>query len=75
MALALEWVARIMAVALIMVVPGLAGQWLDRKLGTGFLVLLGFGIGLPGGMGCLLLMTRQSQNKKSSRSVDEDSPP
>ena len=45
-AVAMEWVARILAVSLEMVLPGLFGQWLDKKLGTGFLVLIGFGLGI-----------------------------
>jgi len=65
MALAMEWVARITTVALEMVLPGLAGQWLDGRLGTSFLVLLGFGIGLVGGVTHLLLMTRVVGKKRS----------
>jgi hypothetical protein len=53
----IEWAARITTVALEMVLPGIGGQWLDRKLGTGFLGLLGFVIGLTGGIWHLLAMT------------------
>ena len=57
LALGLDWVSRIMVVAVVMVLPGLAGQWLDKQLGTGFLVLVGFGIGITAGLWSLLLMT------------------
>jgi hypothetical protein len=73
MALAAQWVARIMAVSVLMVAPGLAGQWLDRWLGTSFLALVGFGIGISSGLGSLLVMTRVVGQKKSGRSVDKDS--
>lgn len=58
MAVALEWVSRIMVVAMEMVLPGLAGQWLDRQLGTGFLVLAGFVLGITVAMWHLIAMTR-----------------
>jgi len=38
---ALGWVSRIMAIGLTMFLPGVAGNWLDAKLGTSFLGLLG----------------------------------
>ena len=54
----MEWVSRIMAVSIEMVVPGLAGQWLDARLGTKFLVLVGFALGLTLGIWHLLVMTK-----------------
>jgi hypothetical protein len=63
---ALEWVSRITAVALVMVLPGLAGYWLDSKLGTGFLMLAGFVFGIVGGMYSLLALTG-ALAKKASR--------
>ena len=56
MSLAVEWVARITSVALMMVLPGIAGWWLDEKLGTGVLALLGFGLGFVLGFTTLLAM-------------------
>ena len=53
----MRWVSRITVVALEMVLPGLGGQWLDRQLGPGFLVLIGFAFGLSAGMWHLLVMT------------------
>jgi hypothetical protein len=44
---AYQWATRIMVVAMTMVLPLLAGHWLDKKLGTVVLFLL---IGL--GLGC-----------------------
>ena len=49
--LAVEWVGRIMAAALMMVLPGLLGQWLDHQFRTSFLSLFGFGIGMAAGIG------------------------
>lgn len=66
MSLAIEWVARITAVSLLMFLPGVAGQWLDGRFGTSFFTLVGFGFGFCAGLGVLLLMV----NKRSSTSVD-----
>ena len=44
---AYQWASRIMVVSLEMVLPGLAGHWLDEQLGTVVLFLL---VGL--GLGC-----------------------
>lgn len=54
---AMEWVSRILAVAAVMVLPGLAGQWLDKRWGTGFLALVGFAIGLTSGIAYLVKIT------------------
>jgi hypothetical protein len=58
MAVAMEWVSRILAVVVLMVGPGLLGGWLDRRWGTGFLTLLGFALGLTGGTAYLLIITK-----------------
>jgi hypothetical protein len=52
------WVSRILAVTAVMVLPGLAGQWLDKRLATGFLGFVGFAFGLVSGMAYLLIMTK-----------------
>jgi hypothetical protein len=56
---AMQWVGRIFAAGLMMVLPGLAGQWIDGKLGTSFIVLLGFIVGLSTSLYYLILVTRQ----------------
>ena len=55
---AMEWVSRIAAVAMMMVLPGLAGNWLDGWLGTKFIALVGFAFGVTSGIAYLLAMTR-----------------
>lgn len=59
---AIEWVSKITAVALVMVLPGLAGQWLDRKYGMKFLGLLGFACGVTLGVWTLLVMVRRPRS-------------
>lgn len=61
---AMEWVSRILAVAAAMVLPGVAGQWLDKRLGTGFLGLVGFGIGVVSGLAYLLAVTKTPPKSK-----------
>lgn len=43
---AMVWVSRIMAIGLTMFLPGVAGGWLDARLGTSFIGPLGFVVGL-----------------------------
>ncbi len=62
MAEAMNWVSKITTVALEMVLPGLAGLWLDNQLETRFLTMLGFGLGVPFGMWHLIVMTKSKRN-------------
>jgi hypothetical protein len=61
MAEATNWVSKITVVALEMILPGLAGLWLDNRLGTGFLALLGFVLGVPLGIRHLIAMTKSKR--------------
>jgi len=53
-----EWLTQITTVVLEMVLPGLAGEWLDRRWGTKFLTLAGFALGLTVAIWHLIAMTR-----------------
>ncbi len=76
-----EWASRIMTIALGMVVPGLAGYWLDQRLGTQvILMLIGFALG--GYLAAIQLMaiarqsrrkSRQSRRKSKPRGIDSNS--
>jgi ATP synthase protein I len=71
-AIAYGWAARIMTVALEMVVPGLIGVWLDSRLGTKIVfVLLGFGGGCTLAVWHLIRMTApqpdREQNNKTGK--------
>jgi F0F1-type ATP synthase assembly protein I len=58
-AIAYQWASRIMIVAMEMVLPGLAGHWLDKQLGTVVLFLLvGLCLGCTAAVFHLLAMTR-----------------
>jgi len=58
---AAQWSSRIMMVSLEMVLPGLAGYWLDGKLGTKVLfMLIGFALGGFAAIKHLIAMTRMS---------------
>jgi len=71
----MEWVSRITTVALMMVLPGLAGTWLDKRWGTGFIGLLGFALGVPAGIWYLLQMTRAKNGKGGRKKPpSKDSP-
>ena len=71
--LAFEWVARILAVSAEMVLPGLAGQWLDSRWGTNFLALVGFAIGIMAGIAHLLVMTSVRSNRRDGGKERRDS--
>jgi hypothetical protein len=58
MAVAMEWVGRIMAASALMVLPGLGGQWLDGRLSTHWLALAGFAVGMSVSIYYLLIVTK-----------------
>ncbi len=72
MAAAMEWVARIMGAAVVMILPGLAGQWVDSKLGTGWIVLVGFAFGISLSIYYLLAITRP-RKEAGNRNLDKHS--
>ncbi|HZZ70823.1 MAG TPA: AtpZ/AtpI family protein, partial [Pirellulales bacterium] len=55
----MEWVSRIIAIALEMVLPGVMGGWLDKKFGTGFISLTGFALGISIAIWHLTLLGKQ----------------
>ena len=57
---AMAWVSRITAIGLAMFLPGVAGGWLDARLGTRFLGPIGFVLGL----GSALLWLAQLAGRK-----------
>lgn len=63
MAGAMNWVSKITTVALVMVLPGLVGWWLDNQLATRYLSLVGFALGVPLGMWSLIAMTKRNRNE------------
>jgi hypothetical protein len=67
MAAAMQWVARIFAAALMMSLPGIGGQWLDAKLGTGFIGPIGFVLGLVGGMMYLIAATKSADSDRTRK--------
>lgn len=70
LAKAMEWVARITTVALMMVLPGLGGWWLDGRLHTTYLVAIGFGLGLVMGVAFLLRIVRSKGGPSSNLPSD-----
>jgi F0F1-type ATP synthase assembly protein I len=64
-AVAYTWAWRVMAISLEMVVPGLAGYWIDTRLGTKALfMILGFVAGMTVGMLHLVQIARGPSNSK-----------
>lgn len=57
--LALEWVSRVLAICVVMVLPGLGGGWLDRRYGTGYWTLVGFAFGFFSGITALILLVQR----------------
>ena len=68
MAKASAWATRIMTISLEMVLPGLAGVWLDRRLGTKVVfTLAGFAFGITSAMVHLVHLTRAVEKQHSNR--------
>ena len=64
MGVAFEWVGRILAIVIEMIAPGVVGKLLDDRLGTRFLVLVGFAAGLSLAMWHLIVFTRPKGKAK-----------
>lgn len=69
LAVAIAWVSRITTIALAMVVPAIAGQWIDARLGTGWCGPTGLVVGFTGGLGLLVNLTRTGTPGSRPRSV------
>ncbi len=70
---AMQWTSRIMAISLEMVLPGLAGYWLDQKLGTRALfMLLGFAFGGVVAFGHLIHLARKVESSTSNLTEDNE---
>jgi F0F1-type ATP synthase assembly protein I len=65
MALALEWVAKITTVGVAMVLPGIAGHFLDERLGTSYFALIGFALGLVVGLWHMIRWTKPPRRPPS----------
>ena len=63
MAAAMEWVAKITTVGLEMVLPAVAGTFLDRRYGTNYWAMIGLVAGLVVGFWHLLRMTKAGQRR------------
>lgn len=74
---AIELISRVLAAAVVIVAPGLLGHYLDKRLGTTYLVLVGFGLGLVVGMTYLLLLARQldAEQKLAEKESLSKTPP
>ena len=65
MARASDWATRIMTISLEMVLPGLAGYWVDQKLGTvALFLLIGFALGCTAAVLHLIKLTRSVADQK-----------
>jgi hypothetical protein len=58
---ALSWAARIMAVGLVMFLPGVAGGWLDERLGTRVIGPAGLALGFALGIAWLASLGRRGR--------------
>jgi hypothetical protein len=65
------WASRIFAICAEMILPGIAGHWLDGRLETRFLALLGFALGISLAIWHLLIATK-SKRQKGQQASDGD---
>lgn len=67
-AIAYQWVGRIFAVCVVMILPGVGGYWLDRYLGfeSPIFAIAGFLLGLVLGMILLVVMATALQPQRST---------
>jgi hypothetical protein len=69
---ALEWVSKITTGALEMVLPGIAGAWLDRRWGTTYLTLVGLALGVTVGIWHLIILTGTGKTNGPQRPNSEN---
>ena len=67
MAVAMQWVGRVFASVLMMCLPGVGGQMLDRRWGTHFIGLAGFVLGLVVGVAYLIAITRAAERERKKK--------
>ena len=60
---AFTWVGRITAVGLVMVLPGITGDWLDRQLDTTILEPVGFLLGFVLGLTSVVRLATVKRQK------------
>ena len=66
---AYQWSVRVTTIAIEMVLPGVLGIWVDRKLGTRFLfTLLGLALGMWLALRELLGMARAAERSEATAS-------
>lgn len=58
---ALAWASRIIAIGLTMFLPGVAGGWLDERLGTRFIGPAGFVVGFVAALAWLASLGRKGK--------------
>ena len=58
------WVSRITAIGLAMFLPGVAGGWLDDRLGTRFIGPLGFALGLGSAIFWLACLANRRRDRR-----------
>jgi F0F1-type ATP synthase assembly protein I len=71
---AAKWISVVTSVVGVMIVPALAGIWIDHLLGTkGLFAILGVVLGFVGGMYCLLDTVKSKPGAHESRFSNKDS--
>ena len=58
---AMAWASRIIAIGITMFLPAVAGDWLDSRLGTGFLGMAGLVLGFVLGLTWLVQLSRRKK--------------
>lgn len=72
MAIAADWSGRIISISLEMVLPGVAGMWIDNKLGTRVVfTLAGFALGMTGAIWQLARLTSVAGKFEKDRGQDD----
>lgn len=76
MVVAAEWTSRVTTICVEMVLPAVAGLWLDRQLGTVMVfLLLGIVLGMTVGMIQLLRLASPSSNRHTGDAPQDESLP
>lgn len=69
--LAMDWVSRVLAICVVMVLPGLGGAWLDKRFGMSCWTLVGFVLGFVSGFTALILLVKRDDDRPRKPGPDQ----
>ncbi len=68
---AMQWLSRTIAIVLLMIAPGLGGNWLDKRFDTSFWTAIGLGVGMLLSTTVFVIMSKAMIPKAGGRPLSD----